>query len=241
MKIIILKNAEDVGEKAASLVSEELSKDPAMVLGLAAGSTVIPLYKNLVSLNKKRKISFSRIKVFNLDEYCNLKNEKNSFSYFLYKNLLDKVNIKKENIHLLNGNKDANQECRAYENKIKSNKIGLQLLGIGRNGHIGFNEPGSNFKSTTRKVSLSAATREYNSKFFSSIKEVPNYALTLGLSTIMKSKKIILLATGKNKAEAVNELVNGPITNKVPASILRKHKSCLLIADRAAASRCHKI
>jgi glucosamine-6-phosphate deaminase len=224
MKILVLKNKKQVSEKVADIVSNAVKKNPSSVLGLATGKTMIPVYKNLM----KRDLDFSKIKTFNLDEYSGLKEtDKKSFHYFMRKYFFNKININKKNIHFPNSN------FKKYENEIKKEKIDLQILGIGRNGHIGFNEPDSSFKSITRKVKLTKNTRFVN-KLFGKSSEA---AFTMGIKTIRGSKKIVLVAFGSKKAEIIAKTIEGKITEKVPASILRKHKDVTFILDEKVASK----
>ena len=233
MRIVIVKSIKEVVLEAVDFVFKEIWKKPNLVLGLATGKTMIPFYKELVLAYKNSKIDFSEIKSFNLDEYLGFnEDDKKSLRYFMDINLFNKINIKKENIHFLNGSaKNIELECRNYEKEIKkTGGIDLQILGIGRNGHIGFNEPGSSFKSKTRKVKLSDTTLRDN-------KVKIKYALTMGLATIMQAKKIILLANGKHKADAIAAAIRGNVNEKVPASILKKHKDATFIIDKYAASK----
>lgn len=237
MIITLLKNKKEVVRYVSSIILSEIKKKPNIVLGLAAGRTMIPLYKSLSSLNKKNKISFAKVGTFNLDEYYKVP-KKNSLRNFMDKNLFKKVNLKKENINFLNSSpKNCEKECSNYEKKIKAQKgIDLQILGIGRNGHIGFNEPGSSFNSRTRKVKLSSSTRKANSSP-SQLKNFPTHALTIGLHTILNSKRILLLTTGREKENIVVKLLKSRISAKVPASYLRKHKNVELILDKSAARK----
>ena len=227
MKIIILKNKKEVAQKTSEIIKVELKRKPSLVLGLATGKTMLLLYKNLVSLYKKGKMDFSKTVTFNLDEYL----EKNTLRDFMNKHLFNKINIKKENIYFLNGKaRNIKKECWNYEKEIKkSNGIDLQILGIGKNDHIGFNEPGSNLNSKTRKVKLSNITR--------TSKSIPKYTLTMGLKTIMEAKKIVLLATGRSKANAIAKAIKGEISKQIPATILQKHKRVIFIIDESAASK----
>jgi len=232
MKVIVVKNKRDSIKKAASIITNFVKKKPKSVLGLATGSTMIPLYKEMVKKYKKKEIDFSRISTFNLDEYSDLKkNDKKSFHYFMDKYLFSHINIDKNKVHFPNSN------FKKYESEIKNlGGIDLQILGIGHNGHIGFNEPGSSFQSKTRKVKLSSDTRISNYKFFRLFGNVPKSAFTMGIKTIMNSEKIILLAFGKEKAKAIAKTLDGKITEEVPASILRKHKDVVFIIDKKAAA-----
>ncbi len=227
MEIIILKNLKDIGKTASSIICKEIKNKPDLVLGLATGNTAAPIYKNLISEYKKGKINFSKAITFNLDEYA----ESRALRHFMDRHLFNKINIKKENINFLDGDRaDISKMCREYESKIKRLKIRLQILGLGKNAHIGFNEPGSSFNSKTRKIRLSKADNKKH-----------KYALTMGIQTIMRAKKIILIASGKKKADAVAKAIQGKITKGVPASILQKHKNVLFLIDKAAASKLKKI
>ncbi|MEM3074817.1 MAG: glucosamine-6-phosphate deaminase [Candidatus Pacearchaeota archaeon] len=240
MELYVLNDEEEICKRASEIIFGDIRRNPRIILGFATGSTMIPLYKRLVEISKKENISFSEVHTFNLDEYVGISaNNKNSYRFYMEKNFFRKVHIPKENIHFLNGEaKSLINECSRYEKEIKKlGGIDIQILGIGTNCHIGFNEPGSSFKSRTRKVKLSRETRKANSKFFSSFNKVPKYALTMGISTIMNSKKIILLAFGKDKSEAVKKTLTEEISEKFPSTILRRHKNSIVIVDRNAASK----
>ena len=229
MKVLILKNKTDIAKKVSDIFSKVIKKKLKCALGLASGKTMIPIYKELVKRYKKGKIDFSKTTTFNLDEYANInKNDGKSLHYFMNKHLFSKININKKNVNFPDSN------LKNYEEEIKKRAIDLQLLGIGKNGHIGFNEPGSSFSSTTRKVKLSEGTKRAN-------KISIDYAYTMGIKTIMKSKKIILIAIGKEKADAVARSVNGMVTEEIPASILRMHKNAIFILDKKAASKLKNI
>lgn len=229
MIILETKNYKEMSLRAAEIFINSMDKNSKTNVGFATGKTPVGMYKNLVKFNKKKKIDFSRIVSFNLDEYYPIsKNNKKSFYYYMHKNLFNKVNIKKSSINFLNGEADDwKKECLRYGGKIRKNPIDLQILGVGRNGHIAFDEPGSSRDSRTRLVKLSEETRRINK-----INNV--YALSVGISIIMKSKKIILLASGKAKAKAVFHLVNGKINKKWPVSYLRKHPNLIVIVDKSA-------
>lgn len=235
MRVIIFKDKKEAVEKASSIILNEAAKNPDSVLGLATGGTMIPLYKKLAKEYKKRRVDFSRLKTFNLDEYSGLKpGDKHSYHYYMDKNFFSKVNIPKKSIHFPSSGASGSD----YEKQIKKfGGLDICLLGLGRNGHIAFNEPGSSFKSCTRKVRLTDNTIKANSRFFRNAKQVPREAYTMGISTILKSKKIILLAFGNKKAEAVKQAVEGKISERVPASALRLHKNSILILDSRAAAR----
>ena len=221
---------------ACENVIDEILKKPNIRIGFATGQTPLLMYKELTNAYRKNKISFSGITSFNLDEYYPIsRKNKNSYYDYMQKNLFKKINIKKSNINSLNGEaKNPEKECKNYERKIKKKKINLQILGVGVNGHIGFNEPGSSFNSKTRLVKLAEQTIERNSRFFKNKKEVPEHALTMGIRTIMNCDKIIFLASGKNKANVVKALVEGRINKNCPASFLKKHKNLVLIIDKQA-------
>ena len=238
MEIRIFENSRKLVEETSKIICKEIKKKPNLVLGLAAGKTVIPLYRRLARLYKNKKINFSRITTFNLDE-CLDSTNKNIFRAFMEENLFKKINIKKSNIHSLDCNsKDSKKECKEYERKIKkAGGIDLQILGIGVNGHIAFNEPGSSFNSKTRKVKLTKTTIINIKKIVSLSTSVQRYALTMGIKTIMESKKIILLATGKHKATTIHNLIQKKITKKTPASILRRHNDLIIFIDKYSASK----
>jgi len=232
MKIIKVKNYKKMSEKAKDIIIKDINKKPNSTIGFATGKTPLGLYNKLIKAYKKDNVDFSKIRAFNLDEYYPIKaDNKASYSYYMHKNLFDKINIKKENINLLNGEtKNPKKECKDYENKIKKNLIDLQILGVSFNGHVGFNEPGSSKKSKTRLVELFPETIKKNK-----IKNIKK-GLTIGISTILKSKKIILLASGKKKARAINCLVKYKPDKCCPVSFLRNHKNLIVIADKEAAS-----
>jgi glucosamine-6-phosphate deaminase len=222
MKLIKVKNYSQLSKVASQLVIGEIRKKQKLVLGFATGKTPIGFYKNLVNAYKKKKVDFSDVVGFDLDEYYPIfKKNKKSYFYYMHKNLFDKVNIFDENINLLDGGaKNWRKECSHYEKKIKkAGGIDLQILGVGVNGHIGFNEPGSLRESRTRLVELT---------------HVKGKGLTLGISTIMKSKKIILLASGEKKARAIERLIKGKEDKAWPVSFLRRHKNLTVIVDRGA-------
>lgn len=238
-KVLIFENKNELYKYATDFILSELNKKPNLVAGMPTGKTVAPLYANLVKKHEEKKANFSKIKVFMLDEYLGLKSShKKSFNYFIDKKLLEGVNIQRKNINLLPGIVlSENKAAQEYENKIKSvGGIDLMILGIGVNGHIAFNEPGSSFSSRTRKVALAHDTLKSNfgeSEAFKSSK----HAITIGIATILESKKIILLATGTNKARAVRAMLKGPVSTKCPASSLRKHNDVLILLDKEAASK----
>ena len=233
MNLIVTKNKKDAIKKAAKIILDLIQKKPNAVLGLATGSTMIPLYKELIKLYNKKKIDFSKVKTFNLDEYSGIKpSNKNSYHYYMNHNFFNKININRNHIHFPTGN------GKSYDSKIKkAGGLDLCVLGIGRNGHIAFDEPGSSFKSVTRKVKLSEDTRKVNSRFFKNENQVPHFAYTMGIQTILNSKKIILLAFGNKKSDAIARAVKDKITEQIPASILRRHKYATIIIDKNAAKQ----
>ncbi|MBU3175423.1 glucosamine-6-phosphate deaminase [Clostridium estertheticum] len=239
MRIIVVDNYEEMSKKAALMITSQVTLKPDSVLGLATGDTPLGMYEELVKLYNKKEVDFKEVRTFNLDEYYGLDPENpQSYYSFMNKNLFDKVDISKNNINMPDGMvKDVNDFCLLYENKIKTlGGIDMQVLGIGGNGHIGFNEPNVNFEAQTHLVNLDEQTIEANSRFFKSIEEVPVKAISMGIKTIMNSKKIILLANGLNKAEAIAKAVNGKINPSIPASILQLHNDVTIIIDKEAAS-----
>lgn len=239
MRIYRAKNYQELSRKAANIISAQVIIKPNCVLGLATGSSPIGTYKQLIEWYNKGDLDFSEVKSVNLDEYRGLGIESDqSYVYFMHHNFFDHINIKPENINLPNGkNPDAAAECARYEKVIeKLGGIDLQLLGIGRNGHIGFNEPGSAFERLTHCVDLTESTIEANKRFFASTDEVPRQAYTMGIQSIMHARRIVLVASGEDKAQAVHDAFFGPVTPEVPASVLQLHQEVYLVADEAALS-----
>ena len=238
MIIHIFNNAEEIGKAVANLIVEQVNEKPDSVLGFATGASPVPTYKSLIKAYNKGKVSFKNITTFNLDEYCDLpKDDKNSYYTFMHENLFNHIDVKEENVNFLNGNaEDTDAECMRYDDLLTENKIDIQLLGVGRNGHIGFNEPSNKFTKGSFKVRLSQSTIDANSVYFDE-NPMPNYALTMGTVSIMKSKQIILIATGRSKSDAIDGLVNGDITPSCPASVLQLHPNVHIFLDKAAASR----
>lgn len=239
MRIYRAKDYQDLSLKAASVLASKVILKPNCVLGLATGSSPIGTYKELIKGYEEGRLDFSEVRTVNLDEYRGLGAESDqSYVYFMHHNLFDHINIKPENINIPNGkNPDAEAECKRYEDVIKSlNGVDIQLLGIGRNGHIGFNEPDSSFVKDTHCVDLTQSTIDANKRFFASADDVPRQAYTMGINAIMQANTILLIASGKDKAEAVYNSFFGPITPQVPASILQLHKDVILIADEDALS-----
>ena len=238
MRIIVCDNYDLLSKKAAQIVGSQMILNPKSILGLATGSTPIGMYKNLIKMYEEGLIDFSKTTTFNLDEYYQLPiNNDQSYHYFMDENLFNHININRENIHIPNGMADdIDAECVLYDKMIDDNGIDIQILGIGNNAHIGFNEPTINFNKGTHMVTLDESTREANARFFNSIDEVPTKAITMGPGSIFKSKKILLLASGANKAEAIYNTVHGKVTPEVPSSILQFHKDVIIILDKEAAS-----
>jgi len=235
MKIIIANDYEDMSRKAANYLSAQVIMKPDAVLGLATGETPIGTYKQLVEWYNKGDIDFSQTSTINLDEYKGLTGDhKQSYRYFMDTNLFDLINIKKSNTYLPNGMaKDEEAECARYENIIKElGNIDMQLLGIGLNGHIGFNEPGESFEKTTHCVQLTQSTIDANQRLFGEGDAVPEKAFTMGIKSIMQSKHILLIANGEKKAQIIRDAFFGPVTPKVPASILQLHNNVTVIVDR---------
>lgn len=238
MDIKIYNNAEEIGCAAAQLYKELINGNPSAVLGLATGATPVPTYKKLIELYKNGEISFKDVTTFNLDEYCNLdKHDKNSYYTFMHENLFNYIDIKEENVNFLDGNaEDCDAESKRYAEAIRAaGGIDLQLLGIGTNGHIAFNEPADKFTDEAFKVTLTQSTINSNQKYFGDV-PMPRYAMTMGIGSIMRSKKILLIATGERKAKAIKAMVSGEITPQIPCSILNEHKDVVIMLDKAAAS-----
>lgn len=228
---------------AAQIFADRIRKKPNIVLGLATGGTPVKMYKELIRMHKEESLDFSKVITYNLDEYLGLPGTHDqSYRYFMNDNLFNHINIKKENTHVLNGQaKDPAAECKAYEEAIKkAGGIDIQLLGIGGNGHIAFNEPGSPKNSRTRVVELTPKTIEDNARFFASIKDVPTKALSMGNGTIMEAREIVLIADKASKADAISKSVEGPATEQVPASLLQAHKNTTFVVDKDAAGKLKK-
>lgn len=239
MKVIIVENYEEMSKLAATTIKNVITKKPNAILGLATGSTPIGTYKELIKMNKCNEIDFSKVTTVNLDEYIGLsEKDTQSYRYFMNENLFNNINIKKENTFVPNGlAKDIQEEGENYDKKIDAlGGIDVQILGIGNNGHIAFNEPDDVLTSGTHLTHLTESTIMANSRFFDSIDEVPKTAITMGLGQIMKSKKILLLAHGESKAEAVKEVLSGIITSKNPATMLQMHNDVTIIIDKTIGS-----
>lgn len=239
MNIVVVNNFDRMSEEVAKLMREQIIKKPSSVLGLATGSSPICVYRLLAEYHEKG-IDFSALTTFNLDEYVGLDEEHpQSYRHYMDENLFSKVNIKPENTFIPNGvANDLDLEAKNYETLIRqAGGIDLQILGIGTNAHIGFNEPGTAFNAETQVVDLAESTINDNARFFESMDEVPTKAISMGIKTIMKAKNIILMATGGSKADAIHATIRGPITTDVPASVLQLHPSVTFVVDQAAASK----
>jgi len=239
MKTIIKKDYEELSKVAASIISNEIKSNPKTVLGLATGSTPIGTYKELIRMHKEEELDFSQVVTFNLDEYLNIPySNPNSYHYFMKDNLFKYINVKAENIHIPHGNAENIEEfCIEYDKKIEeTGGIDLQILGIGENGHIAFNEPASSLPLATNITKLTESTINANSRFFHSIDEVPKKAITMGIGSIMKAKKILVLANGEKKAPIIAKILkNKVVTTDIPASLLLLHPDVTIIMDEAAA------
>lgn len=241
MLVLLKSSYEELSCEAARIVASAVRSKPSMTLGLATGSTTLGMYRELVRLHKEEGLDFSRVVTFNLDEYLGLSGEHpQSFHRFMQENFFDHVNIPAAKIHIPGGKPSGNYEeyFLSYERAIReAGGIDLQILGIGRNGHIGFNEPTSSFGSRTRLKVLTRETIEDNRKFFAPGEEVPECAITMGIGTILEAKRIVLLATGAAKAESVAEAIEGPITASVTASCLQLHEDVTFVIDEAAGEK----
>ena len=240
MKIIKAKDYDGMSRQAANILAAQIVMKPDCVLGLATGSTPIGLYKRLIEGYKAGDLDFSKVSTVNLDEYRGLPRENDqSYYYFMNDNLFNHVNIDKANTNVPNGMEaDSEKECARYEALIESfGGVDIQLLGLGHNGHIGFNEPADQFDKLTHCVDLQESTIEANKRFFASADDVPRQAYTMGIQTIMKAKKIVVVVSGADKADIVRDAFFGPVTPHVPASILQMHQDVILVGDEAALSK----
>ncbi len=243
MRIIVENDYQAMSKKAALIVASQITLKADTKLGLATGATPLAMYDKLIEMYKQNEINFSEVQSFNLDEYCGLgENHPNSYHYYMYDNFFNNINIKKENVHIPNGTaENFNKECRDYEESIKKERgIDLQILGVGSNGHIGFNEPAEKLNVATEVVDLKPETIKANSRYFDRKDEVPKKAISMGMATILKADRIVLLASGKNKAEAIKNAVNGKISTKDPASLLQTHPQLTILLDKEAASLINK-
>ena len=243
MKIIICETKDEMSEKGAEIFAERIKAKPDIVLGLATGSTPEGMYAKLAEKNKAGEIDFAKVRTFNLDEYLGIEpTHDQSYRYFMNQALFDNINIDKANTRVLDGKAgDPAAECAKFEEEIKAaGGIDLQILGIGSNGHIAFNEPGSAGDSRTRVVDLTESTIKDNSRFFESMEEVPKQALSMGNGTIIEAKEIVLLANGANKAKAIAAALEGPESEDCPASLIQSHDNVTIVVDRDASSELQK-
>ena len=237
-EIVITPDYESLSRRAAEIIAAQITAKPDSVLGLATGSTPIGTYRNLVSMYKENKIDFAKVTTFNLDEYHPIKkSDRQSYIHFMKDNLFNHVNIPPENAHIQSGEaEDVHGECVQYERLIENaGGIDLQLLGLGHNGHLGFNEPDDIFPQSTHYVALDESTITANSRMFDSIDDVPRHAITMGIGTIMQAEQILILISGTGKAEIAEKIIFGDITPKVPGSVLQLHRSVTVILDADAA------
>ena len=240
MKIYVTEDYQSMSRKAANILSAQVILNPTCVLGLATGSSPVGMYKQLIEWYKRGDVDFSEVRTVNLDEYVGLAPDHDqSYRYFMQSNFFDHINIKPENTNLPNGQAaDLAAECKRYNQVIHSQGgIDMQLLGMGHNGHIGFNEPSDTFDLETHVVDLTERTIEANARFFATPNEVPRQALTMGIKTIMQARRILVVVSGEDKADIVKEAFSGPITPQVPASILQLHPYVTLVGDKAALSK----
>ena len=237
MRVIVCENYDELSKEAAKIMASQVHLKPNCVLGLATGSTPVGAYKELINMYKNGEIDFKDVTTFNLDEYFPIsrKNDQ-SYYYFMHENLFDHINVPEERIHVLNGEvSDPEKECADYEKAICDNGgIDLQLLGIGRNGHIAFNEPDENLVSDTHVTALTDDTIDANARFFNDIKDVPTKSLTMGMASIMKARKILILINGAGKHAALKKLLSGKITTSCPATMLNMHSDVVVICDKEA-------
>lgn len=237
MKLISTSNYEELSQKAAEEIISRINRNPSLNLGLATGSTPTGLYQELIKDHNQNKTSYKKSNTFNLDEYIGIpKKDRNSYHYFMCEKLFEHIDIPLDQTHIPDGTaKDLDEECRRYDRFIvEHGGIDLQILGIGQNGHIGFNEPGTPFDSRTHIIDLAESTRKANSRFFESLEDVPKQAITMGIASIMDSKEIFLLVSGTSKAKALARLINGEVSEQFPASVLKNHENVTIFADKEA-------
>lgn len=240
MLVLVKESFEEMSRAAAELVAALIRRKPNCVLGFATGGTPLGLYRELIRMHQSEGLDFSKVTTFNLDEYVGLPPEHDqSYHYFMWENLFKHLNVDRRFVHIPMGmSHDIEAHCEWYEAQIeKCGGLDLQILGIGANGHIAFNEPGSSLGSRTRIKTLTGTTREANARFFKSPEEVPQYAITMGVGTIMDARDLLLVANGEGKSNAIKATIEGPITALVPATIVQMHRRATIIVDRAAASK----
>jgi glucosamine-6-phosphate deaminase len=241
MLLVLKENPHELGHEAAHIVANAVRRNPTLRLGLATGSTMVGMYRELIRLHREEALDFTQVSTFNLDEYLGLRSDHpQSFHHFMQQNFFAHVNIGPNNIHIPDGGIQGDYEtyCASYESAIRqSGGIDLQILGIGRNGHVGFNEPTSSLGSRTRLKVLSKETIEDNRKFFAAHEKIPQCAITMGIGTILEAKRILLLASGSSKAAAIAKAIEGPLTASVTASALQLHGDVTFIVDREAGAQ----
>lgn len=240
MEIIVCKNYEEMSKKGAEIIIEKVNEKRNAVLGFATGATPLGLYKELIKAYEEGRVDFSQTESFNLDEYIGLDgSHEASYRYYMDNNFFDKININKKNTHIPDGKSlNVDIECRNYDELLSKKTIDIQVLGVGKNGHIGFNEPGEYLISNTNVEELSESTINANARFFDNIEDVPNFAITMGIASIMKAEKILLMANGSDKIYAIDYLLNSKkISTKVPVSLLNVHKNVTVIIDEIIADK----
>lgn len=239
MDIKIFDNPSQIGSAAAEIIINKIKENDSAILGLATGSSPIPTYKCMIEAYNAGEVSFKNVKSFNLDEYCGIPaSDPNSYYTFMHENLFNSIDIKEENVRVPEGNPENVEEfCKSYDADIKAaGGVDIQVLGIGRNGHIGFNEPADEFTKGTYKVQLTQSTIDANKRFFEKIEDVPTEAITMGVESILDAKEIILIATGTDKAQAIRDMIKGEVSPACPASILQNHSNIHVFIDNDAAS-----
>lgn len=239
MKILVCKDYEELSRKSAEIIVSQVNQKKDSVLGLATGGTPVGMYQELVKSYREGKVDFGKVITFNLDEYYGVDPKNvNSYHYYMNTNFFDHVNIDRKNINIPNGmSKDIEKECREYDEKIQSlGGIDLQILGVGLNGHIGFNEPAKELMSTTHITDLTKETINANARFFEDISQVPTKAITVGMATILRSKKIVVLINGKNKSKIFEKIIGKKITTQIPATLLQLHPDVTIVVDEQAAT-----
>ncbi len=240
MLVEVVDDYAAMSERAAEIVTLQIRRKPDSVIGFATGSTPLGLYKRLIENYRERGLDFSKVTTFNLDEYVGLSpKHEQSYHYFMWKNLFEHLNVDPAKVHIPQGMADDIDDfCAWYERRIeRAGGIDLQILGIGANGHLAFNEPGSSLGSRTRIKTLTEKTVEDNARFFDDPAQVPRYAITMGIGTIMEARKLLLVASGTGKADAIKATLEGPVTAMVPATIVQLHRQAHVIIDQAAASK----
>ena len=240
MEVFVYGKYEEMSKVTGKVVANIINSKPNAVLGLATGSTPLGLYKELIRMHKEEGLDFSHVRTFNLDEYVGLSpDHPQSYHYFMHENLFKHINLEPQNVHVPSGTtKNYHAFCKWYEQRIEEcGGIDIQVLGIGSDGHIAFNEPGSSLGSRTRIKTLSKETIDDNARFFKNKEDVPIYAITMGVGTVLEARKLILLANGANKAKAIAEAIEGPVSCMCTASVLQLHPDSLLFLDEAAAGK----